>query len=135
MSKKQKNIIASGARKTAVARATIKAGTGVVTVNNEHVDHIEPRMARLKIQTPLLIAPDAVKKIDISVSVNGGGVNARAEAVAQAIAKALVESDEKLEKSFLDYDRRLLVADVRKREERKPNCRGRARAKRQKSYR
>jgi len=131
----KKPIIASGARKKAVARATIKPGTGLITVNNQVIETVEPRMSRLKIQTPSFIAPEACKKFDVSVKVNGGGKNSQAEAAAQAIAKALVESDKKLEKPFLDYDRRLLVADVRQREERKPNCRGKARSKRQKSYR
>jgi len=131
----KKSIIAFGARKKAVARATLKPGTGLIKVNNQAIENVEPRMSRLKIQTPMLIAPDAIKKLDISVNVNGGGVNSQAEAAAQAIAKGLVENDKKLEKPFLEYDRRLLVADVRQREERKPNCRGSARAKRQKSYR
>jgi ribosomal protein S9 len=52
-----------------------------------------------------------------------------------AIARALVEKDKKLKEVFLDYDRQLLVADVRQKESAKPNSHGKARAKRQKSYR
>ena len=40
----------------------------------------------------------------------------------------------KLKKTFLDYDRQLMIADIRMKEQRKPND-SRARAKRQKSYR
>ena len=47
----------------------------------------------------------------------------------------LVKSNKKLAKTFLVYDRNLLVADVRQREPRKPNTSGKARSKKQKSYR
>ena len=52
-------------------------------------------------------------------------------------AKALVEysKNSKLKEQFLEYDRNLLVADVRRKEPAKPNRHGQARAKRQKSYR
>ena len=43
--------------------------------------------------------------------------------------------DKKLTPIFTAYDRQLLVADVRRKETRKPNCHGKARAKRQTSYR
>ena len=62
-------------------------------------------------------------------------MNSQAEAAALAIARAFAQHDKKLEKVFLDFDRQLLVADVRRREKTKPNCQGKARSKRQKSYR
>ncbi|MEM4366460.1 MAG: 30S ribosomal protein S9, partial [Candidatus Woesearchaeota archaeon] len=43
--------------------------------------------------------------------------------------------DKSLQQAFLSYDRALLVSDIRKKEERKPNRHGKARAKVQKSYR
>jgi len=46
----------------------------------------------------------------------------------------LVEYDKKLKKQLLSYDRHLLVADVRRKEQRKPND-SKARKARQKSYR
>ena len=70
------------------------------------------------------------------VQVFGGGTTSQAEASRLAIAKGLVEftGSKKLKQDYLDYDRHLLVADVRRREARKPND-SRARAARQKSYR
>ena len=50
------------------------------------------------------------------------------------IAKSLVNHTKKLEKVFLDYDRQLIVADVRRKETYKPGD-SKARKKRQKSYR
>jgi len=60
----------------------------------------------------------------------------QANAVRTAIAKGLVEytADPNLKLAFLDYDRKLLVSDSRRKEPKKPLGRG-ARKKRQKSYR
>ena len=75
------------------------------------------------------------KNVNINVRVSGGGYNAQAEAARLAIARALVQHSKKLEKVFLNYDRHLIVADIRRKETHKPNRHGKARAKRQKSYR
>ena len=131
----KKIINSSGKRKSAIARATIKEGKHFVKVNNTSLDVFSPNMAKLRIQEPLLLAGDAVKNLSISVNVSGGGVTSQADAVRLAIAKALAEYNEGLRQVFLDYDRQLLVADVRRRETRKPNSHGKARSKRQKSYR
>ncbi len=127
----------SGKRKKAVARAVLKAGSGIVKINNKLIDSYEPKMARLKILEPLMIATDYAPKVDIHVTVNGGGSSGQAEAARLSIARALVEfsKDKKLEKEFLEYDRQMLIADVRQREDRKPNSAGKARSKVQKSYR
>jgi small subunit ribosomal protein S9 len=129
-----KIVQASGARKEAVARATIKPGKGIIKVNGQLLENFSNRMSRLRISEPLVLAEDIVKKTDVSVKVNGGGVNGQADAIRLSIARALVEFDNKLEKTFNDYDRLLLVADVRRKEVCKPND-SKARAKRQKSYR
>ena len=132
-----KTYVASGKRKRAVARALIKPGKGTVKINNKLIEFFDPVVTRLKIEEPLLIAGNLAKKYDISVKVSGGGMMGQAEAARLAIARAIahVTEDKKLEKAYLDYDRHLLVADVRRREVRKPNTHGKARAKRQKSYR
>ena len=85
---------------------------------------------------PLLLAEDVATKVDIDVHLNGGGVNSGAEAVRLAIARALVaySGKEALKQRFRDYDRNMLVADVRFKEPCKPND-SKARKKRQKSYR
>jgi small subunit ribosomal protein S9 len=130
-----KNIHVSGKRKTAIARATLTPGRGIVRVNDKLITQITPVISQLKCREPLLLAGDTVNAIDIDVTVNGGGPNAQAEAVRLAIGRALATYDKKLENTFLDYDRTLLVADVRRRESRKPNTHGKARSKRQTSYR
>lgn len=127
---------ASGKRKKAVARATIsKNGTGKVFINKIALENYSSSLARARIMEPLLLAGDAVKKVDINISVSGGGVSGQADAVRLALGRVLVNEDSKLKPVFLDYDRLLLVADVRRNEPTKPNCNGKPRAKRQKSYR
>ncbi|MBS3112718.1 30S ribosomal protein S9 [Candidatus Woesearchaeota archaeon] len=129
-----KIIQTSGRRKTAIARATLQAGTGVVRFNNQVIDFIEPKLLRLKLQEPLFFAKKVADKLNISIKTHGGGYLGQIEAARLAMARGLVVYDKKLEKTFLDYDRHLLVADIRRKEQRKPND-SKARAKRQKSYR
>lgn len=130
-----KVIHTSGTRKTAVARATLMPGNGIIRVNSELLQNITSDMIKLKIQEPLLIAEEAAKLVDISVTVNGGGKSSQAEAVRLAIARALAIYDKTLQKEFLDYDRSLIVADVRRKETHRPNKHGKARARRQRSRR
>lgn len=128
----------SGKRKKAIARATIQPGKGQIRINSKLLQLYNPILARMRIMEPLLIAGnDVTNKIRIDVDVRGGGWNGQAEAARLAIARSLVQftGNKQLEKNFLEYDRRLLVADVRQRESRKPNTHQKARSKVQKSYR
>lgn len=131
---KNKAINTSGRRKRAVARATLQPGKGKVRVNSLNLEVYEPEIYRMRIKEPLILAEDVAKKVDIDVTVEGGGVAAQANATRLAIARALTEHKKELKQTFLDYDRNLLVADVRFKEPCKPNI-SKARAKRQKSYR
>ena len=130
----KKTIQTTGRRKSAVARATLFPGKGIIRINNQLLNTIKPVFAMQRIMEPLLLAEDSSQKVDIDVLVSGGGFNGQIEASRLAIARALVESNKKLKKTFLDYDRHLLIADIRMKEDRKPND-SRARAARQKSYR
>ncbi len=132
--KKTDTINVSGKRKTATARATLKKGKGKVKVNGRFLDYFGDEVSKLRIKEPLVLAGDVAKKVDISISVNGGGINGQADAARLAIARALVAHDPKLKALFDEYDRLLLVADVRRKEVCKPNV-SKARKKRQKSYR
>ncbi len=129
-----KLIHTQGKRKSAVARATLRPGKGRVTINGQLLESYANNLLRLRIREPLLLAGEVCNTLDVAVSVVGGGVNGQADACRLAIARALVEHDKKLKKVFYDYDRLLLVADIRRKETRKPND-SKARAKRQKSYR
>ncbi|HEB37213.1 MAG TPA: 30S ribosomal protein S9 [Thermoplasmatales archaeon] len=132
----KKIVIASGKRKTAIARATVKKGIGRVRVNNTPIEIYQPEVARWRIMEPLAIAQKYRDSLDIDVNVKGGGVMGQANAVRTAIAKGIIEftGDQMLREMFLQYDRSLLVSDSRRTEPKKPLGRG-ARKKRQKSYR
>ncbi len=132
---KAKVIQTIGKRKEAIAKATLySSGKGVVRVNSVILNNIKPELARDRMSEPLQLAGETSEKVDIKVSVQGGGWQGQTEAVRLAIARSLVEFNKKLKKTFLDYDRHLIVQDIRHKEQRKPND-SKARASRQKSYR
>ncbi|MDI6826755.1 MAG: 30S ribosomal protein S9 [Candidatus Aenigmarchaeota archaeon] len=120
---RERVILTTGKRKTAVARARIKAGLGHVTINDVPLDLWQPEYARLRIREPLILADELAQRVDIKVNVKHGGIASQADAVRQAIVKGMVEffNDEKLKKLYLDYDRSLLVYDPRRTEPHKPS--------------
>lgn len=130
-----KTIHTSGKRKRAVARATLKAGKGSVSINGKSLEVYTPAMSKMRIKEPIILAGDSAKNVNITVTSRGGGISSQADAIRLSIAKALAEHTPSLRETFLKYDRQLLVADVRRKESSKPNRHGQARAKTQKSYR
>jgi small subunit ribosomal protein S9 len=132
----KKTISSSGKRKTSIARASFKEGIGVVRINKQLLDVVEPALVREKIQQPLSLAGDLAKRLNISVTIRGGGVMGQADAARTAIARGLIDwtNDLSLKDLFLKQDRSLLVNDYRQKEPKKFGGKG-ARARRQKSYR
>ena len=130
-------IVTSGKRKRAVARAVLVEGVGKININGK--DHKTLQMFdRLKIEEPLRISENVlgVLKFDVLIKVKGGGEKGQIDAARLALAKAIVKfsNSEELTKAFLDYDRNLLIADIRRKETYKPGD-SRARANRQSSKR
>jgi len=133
----KKTIHEVGTRKKAKARATLHEGKGYIRINKKLLSTIEPELVRIRIQEPLIIAKEYSNKVNINVNVQGGGAQAQVEAARLAIARALLahsKNNKQLRQDFLDYDRHLLIADVRRNEPHKPND-SKPRAKRTKSYR
>ncbi len=132
-----RKVITSGKRKSAVARAVATEGSGKITINRKPYENLQ-RFDRLKIEEPLRITKKIHGKInfDVSVNVRGGGSKSQIEAARLALARAIIRftKNKELEKAFLEYDRFLLVADVRRKEAYKPGD-SKARRKRQKSFR
>jgi small subunit ribosomal protein S9 len=126
----------SGKKKTAIARATVSDGEGRVRVNSKPVELAEPELARLKMLEPFRIAEEQREDVDISVDVSGGGTVGQADAVRTAIARGIVQhtNDAELRDAYMEFDRSLLVNDVRQSESKKWGGPG-ARARYQKSYR
>jgi small subunit ribosomal protein S9 len=131
------NLVVSGKRKSAVAKATIVSGSGKVLVNKRPISFLD-ELQQLEINEPLVIAKDILGDLnfDISVNVKGGGSAAQIEAARLAVAKAIVEftENEDLRSAYLAYDRNMLVADTRRKEAYKPGD-SKARAMRQTSFR
>ena len=135
-----KVIHSSGKRKEAIARTTISDGNGLIRVNNLPLDKLNSITVIYKIKQPLLIASDFVdlNKIDITSLVNGGGVMGQADAVANSIARGLLEftGNDLLREAYIKYDRTLIAGDHRQTEVHKPSQSSKGpRHKRQKSYR
>jgi len=128
--------LAVGRRKAAIARATVRDGSGHVYINGRLLDVYEPELARLRISEPLTLVPELAKKVDIVVDVEGGGFMGQADAVRTAIARGLIEwsGDAKLRELFKQHDWAMVKSDVRFKEPKKPGGPG-ARSKFQKSYR
>ena len=86
----------------------------------------------------MILAKKVLGKLDfdIFVRVTGGGISSRISASRLAMARAIIEfsKSEELKKTYLAYDRNLLVADTRRKEAYKPGD-SKARSKRQSSKR
>jgi small subunit ribosomal protein S9 len=137
MSQSTKVLLVSGKRKTATARATLKAGRGRIRINNTALEIFEPKIARDKIMEPLLLAGDENwKQLDINIKLSGGGFMGQAEAARIALARGLWHWSKKahLKTIFTAYDRTMLAGDPRRKETKKFGGAG-ARARDQKSYR
>lgn len=130
-------IVTSGKRKTATARAVTKSGSGIITINKKPYQNLK-FLDKLKIEEPIRIAKNIIGdfKFDVAVNVRGGGDKGQIDASRLALARAIIAftKNKDIEKAFLDYDRNLLVADVRRKESYKPGD-SKARSKRQSSKR
>lgn len=130
-------IVESGKRKSAIAKAMISEGTGKITLNNRDYNTLH-KFDKLRLSEPIRIAEKILGKIDfdVNISVRGGGNKSQISASRLALAKAISKfaKSKELTEAFLEYDRHLLVADIRRKEPNKPGD-SKARAKRQSSYR
>jgi small subunit ribosomal protein S9 len=129
-------ILVTGKRKTAIARAIIKNGSGNVFINGIPLATLTPEIARMKINEALVLSGERSKSVDINVKVAGGGFMGQAEASRMAVAKGLVQwtRSSELRKSMTNYDRTMLAGDPRRKEPKKFGGPG-ARRREQKSYR
>ena len=132
----KKTIVTRGKRKEAIARATVKPGTGRYSVNGVSVATLSSPILRSVYTEPLFFFPDA-GKFDISVNTNGGGASGQAQATRTAVARGLLEAhggNDAIKQQMLAFDRSLLVEDPRRVEPKK--FKGpKARARFTKSYR
>ena len=86
----------TGRRKTAAARVFLASGSGQITVNAKPLDEFFGReTSRMVVRQPLEVA-EMTEKLDVNVTVKGGGASGQAGAIRHGIARALVDYDEAL---------------------------------------
>ena len=131
------NLVVTGKRKAAIAKATVVKGTGKITINKRTISSFESQL-QLEVSEPLLIAKEILSKLDFDIRINvrGGGISGQIQASRLAISRAIVEftKNEEVRQAFLGYDRTLLIADTRRKEVCKPGD-SKARSMKQTSFR
>ena len=86
----------TGRRKTAAARVFVTGGSGRILVNSVPLDEFFGReTARMVVRQPLELA-ELTDKLDLRISVKGGGDSGQAGAIRHGVARALVDYDESL---------------------------------------
>ena len=114
---KAPEFLATGRRKTAVARVRLSTGSGKITVNGRTFEHYFPTdTLRMQAARPLTLTGNA-DKFDVRVNVNGGGPNGQAGAVRHGIARALITVDASLRPALKAEG--LLTRDSRMKERKK----------------
>ena len=90
----------TGRRKTSTARVFAKAGTGNIIVNKLPLDEYFGReTSRMVVRQPLELV-EMTEKLDIMVTVKGGGNTGQAGAIRHGITRALMQIDETLRPSL-----------------------------------
>ncbi len=91
---------ATGRRKSSSARVYLTTGSGNIVVNNRPLDTFFGReTARMVVRQPLETV-ELGDKIDLKITVAGGGTTGQAGAIRHGIARALTSYDESLRSSL-----------------------------------
>ena len=88
---KKPYLYGTGRRKSSVARVHLfPNGTGAVTINGRDIDdYFGLETLKLVVRQPL-VTTDMIGKVDLVVTVAGGGVSGQAGAIRHGISRALV---------------------------------------------
>ena len=109
--------LATGKRKSSIARVTLLPGDGKFSINGRELSEFFPRpLHQTTVKQPLTVS-GYEGNVDVRVRVHGGGVSGQAGAIRHGIARALTEIDAELRG---DLKRRgFLTRDARVKERRK----------------
>lgn len=88
--------IATGRRKTAVARIRMSAGSGKIEVNGKSFEDYFPTVPLQNTVLQPLQTVKLVNSYDLSINASGGGSTGQAGAARLAISRALLEVDANL---------------------------------------
>lgn len=128
-------IYSTGKRKSSIARVFLKNGTGMICINNM-TNYFKCSARSVSIIRKPLKVLHVEKKIDIKITVRGGGLTGQAEAIRHGISKALVKFDDNKDDSSKSFKKILknlgfLTRDPRKVERKKV---GRRKARKKEQY-
>ncbi|MDR2667843.1 MAG: 30S ribosomal protein S9 [Puniceicoccales bacterium] len=114
---KPEEFIATGRRKTAVARVRIVRGTGKITINGKPASGYCPQdeFLRVAFAPAKLVEMDAM--LDMRIRVEGGGIVGQAGAIAHGVARALAAMQPELRPDL--KKNKMLTRDPRMRERKK----------------
>jgi small subunit ribosomal protein S9 len=104
--------MATGRRKTSVARVRLIPGSGKIVINKRDIDdYFDYDTLKVTVKEPLVVT-DTLGKYDVIVNVHGGGFSGQAGAIRHGIARALVEVNEEFKPilrkaGFLTRDARM----------------------------
>lgn len=122
----------TGRRKTSTARVFAKTGTGNIIVNKRPLDvYFGRETARMVVRQPLELV-EMTDKLDLYITVAGGGITGQAGAIRHGITRALMQLDEALRPTLRAAG--FVTRDARQVERKKVGLR-KARRKRQFSKR
>ena len=86
-------VLATGRRKTSVAKVWIKPGNGNIIVNKKPIDdYFGLETLKADVRRPLA-QTETLGKFDVIASVKGGGFTGQAGAIRHGIARALLKID------------------------------------------
>ena len=84
----------TGRRKSSTARVFMKAGNGAITINKRDISvYFGRETARMVVRQPLELT-ELEGKLDLYITVKGGGISGQAGAIRHGITRALMEFDE-----------------------------------------
>jgi small subunit ribosomal protein S9 len=120
--KNRNDILATGRRKTAVARVRLRSGHGAITVNGRPFDAFFHNVQQRNAVLAPLAQTGKREEYDVVVRVDGGGITGQADACKLGIARALIKCNEEYEHALRDAG--LLTRDSRMKERKKYGLRG-----------
>ena len=102
---------ATGKRKTAVARVTLRPGSGSYLVNGRTLEEHFPRITQQRNIRQPLETVGYQERMDVVARLHGGGISAQAGALRHGVSRALLEADPNLRgelkrRGFLTRDSR-----------------------------
>ncbi|HEX4464378.1 MAG TPA: 30S ribosomal protein S9 [Solirubrobacterales bacterium] len=109
--------LATGKRKTSIARVTLLPGSGKIVINKRELEEFFPRPLHQTMAMQPLTITGYDGSVDVRVRVHGGGISGQAGAVRHGIARALTEVDPELRGEL--KRRGFLTRDARAKERKK----------------